>query len=228
MSSHGGRILSTQRSEYHKLISLLIAKHPYLSFLTDFMDHQRGNQETCCSAVLEFGDDKVVQVKIEGIKDLSTYLTSPASLDCSRQMFILEDLSVDFINLLGPYLQIDPTLFVSHLRDTHWKEDTGRGLPQGLPSFQDQRSFLTIKYYEPRIFEIESIENLRAYGAPVNVKRQVTFCDHKVGLVRQQVSFWSRAKANGGWDGKKPNPVSFYTLLIPVAFSTPPTRFTAA
>jgi hypothetical protein len=132
---------------------------------------------------------------------------------CQHRLFLVEDLDTEYVEILGSYLNVDGTVFASQIRDAHYSGGANGHVPR-LPSFHNPHHSFTLRYYESRYFNIQSLSD---YGTDLvtaaNVRRQITFKigsyhfgkpgepKGHVGQIRRNTSFWSRKEEDGSWNG---------------------------
>jgi hypothetical protein len=147
---------------------------------------------------------------VSSLSKLRLYLTTHHR--SRNRLFLLEDLSLDIIELLGSHLNIDGTVFAHHIRDAHYSSGLWNGHVPKLPSENDPGKGFTLRYYEARWFDDP---DMPAFSSSVqtlgNVSRQITFGkplwnEHKaqeghVGHVKRNTSFWSQSDDEGVWNG---------------------------
>ncbi|KAI1265120.1 hypothetical protein F5Y18DRAFT_58933 [Xylariaceae sp. FL1019] len=171
-------------------------------------------------AFVDFSDpENVSQKTCENELDLSSVLAQRARYedgDKLNQLYVVEDLSSKVMELLGAALDIDPFFFRSHLEDHTWFNITDDWIE--MPELESQaykRSFVTIKYMQPRFFEDASVSQAaKDQAGKWNVLRRIDFegqvksgrnawwenSPHEVGLLRRKVSIWS-SKQGDKWTG---------------------------
>jgi hypothetical protein len=210
---------------YLSLVNLLSHRYPTLCYLNSFIKKQRSSSThhhpVSCS-VLEFYEDSVNHIEFTSYSDrtqtgytrLAKYLSSKPSTPV-RRLYMLEDLSEPYIELLGASLGVDAQVFAAQIHDTHWSGSNKSGHPPKLPSLNDPEKTFTVRYYEPRFFEYPNIEDSSISVRTVaNVARNITFLkgvskwNRKgpskglVGAIRRNASFWCRSEEDGGWNGR--------------------------
>lgn len=126
-----------------------------------------------------------------------------------KTIFILEDLSTEWIIYLGELLSIDPYFFANHLRHEEFGHLEKYSHPHMLPSCRKLRKFTFLNYFEPVVLD-EVIENLTEGELEINCHRVVRFRtvedDRKkktVAFVLRYVSLWIRKYGNGCWAGER-------------------------
>ncbi|KUI67413.1 hypothetical protein VM1G_03137 [Cytospora mali] len=218
---------------YLRHIENLSKQWPRLAYLADFMRAgtvpKRANgllaqeilerQNKVKVALLDFSDpDNITQKTCENGVDLASLLAQHRleSLNKLNRVFIVEDLSRTVIEQLGAALDIDPSFFRAHLEDHTWFniKDDWVEMPE-LESQAHKRSFVTIRYMQPRFFENSTVSQAaKEQAGKWNVLRRIDFqgqvksgqnawwedSPHEVGLVRRKVSIWS-CKQGNNWTG---------------------------
>ncbi|KAH7411532.1 hypothetical protein BKA64DRAFT_383004 [Cadophora sp. MPI-SDFR-AT-0126] len=208
-----------QKQTYLQLCTALTHRYPVLNYLNAFVSKksQPGPLYPVRTAVLEFYAHSVVRIDFDSSDGVSAYSKLSAYLtslhQCKNRLFLLEDLSPEFIELLGGYLNIDGTVFAHQIRDAHYSGGPWNGHPPQLPSeIGSPQGGFTLRYYEPRYLDDP---DLPAFSSAVqtlgNVARPVTFGkptwneqknqEGHVGHVRHNTSFWSTEDGEGGWNG---------------------------
>lgn len=212
---------------YWDLVIKHRARNRALSWLDNFF--RRREEYTAQLAVLEFYRDKVQPRKFTDDSVLEKYWqdihrgnasndTNTIREECNGRLYILEDLSSAYISALGKHFNLDPMLFVRHGFTPAYsltnQKDLRRQPPwmlQPLFSAQVESGALTMLYYEVRelgnIEKEELMDRKIRWETCANVVRTIVQIDRdreeKPGLVRRNVTFWSRqGEGSGPWDGK--------------------------
>ena len=122
------------------------------------------------------------------------------------RVFILEDLSPDFVELLGLSLRIDPSFFAKHLRDVPPEKHPhySNGPFATLQKDADPSHEFSLLYTELVSFNDSSL--LRHTGklyCESNIPKRITtpgglkdFYDG-IGLIKRRTSFWSKDSSAG-------------------------------
>ena len=164
--------------------------------------------------MLEFGAGSVGRFDFGNAESLKRYFSGTAGNACKHRLYLLEDLSRPFVEVIGAHFWMDPFLFAAHENSTHW---TGTkldyALPRRLPSLQNLDPSFTLRYYEV----VKSLGNNSEkvdWKTVSNVHRKIELGDLNHSLekhqnpdsmnyvVRRNASFWSRERKDGGWDGQ--------------------------
>jgi hypothetical protein len=167
-------------------------------------------------AALEFdGAQNAHRVDFNNAERLGKYLQARDGRDvCSRRLFILEGLDPDFVQVLGGYFAVDPSIVLVQERYPRLKvwdrNPDGIVDPSVLPSDVQSNAHFIISYPELRFFgdELKSDRTVcRVTGRPI-LSIGFEGGPDPVGTVCRRCAFWSR-KTDTGWEGK-----SFFHFLI--------------
>jgi hypothetical protein len=221
-----------------------VKKHlPHNQALSRLVDFLQSSQKYTPPrlAVLEFFSDRVQLHPHEfSVSSLNKYWqdnhsgnasnnTNTTGGECKGRLYILEDLSSDYISALSSHFDLDPMLFVRHLftpvysqTDENELERQPPWMLQSLFSTQAESEAQTLLYYEIRELggierEELSIKEFR-WETCANVARRVVQIDRdresKPRLVRRNLTFWSRRnEGSGPWDGKLRTRLAAYPPL---------------
>lgn len=211
-----GQAYIAQKSSYLDLVKALIWRYPTLRYLNFFI--KKPAIYPVRVSVLEFGSGQVTRVDFdgnEGYEKLQKYLASSSDDGPRKRLYLVEDLSPQFIELLGSYLHIDGTVFASQIRDSHYSGKPWNGHAPKLPSFQDPEKSFTLRYYESRYFDDPAMPEFSSSVATTgNIRRAVTFGkranniarnedpEGHVGHIRRNTSFWASVDKDGNWNGE--------------------------
>lgn len=211
---------------YLSLVRELSHRYPTLSYLTSFIQKQRSNYShdhhpVGCS-VLEFHESGVKHIELNSYSTgtdiqctkLAQYLSSQPASPTGR-LYMLEDLSEPYIELLRSYLGVNALVFAAQIHGGHWVEDDRMGHPPKLLSFSDPEKSFTLRYYETRVFGRPS-SNPAPFMVRTasNMSRNITFQnevtkgdrnnmwhDGPVATIHRNASFWCRSEQDGSWNG---------------------------
>lgn len=211
---------------YLALVKEMTRRYPSLGHLVSFIEKQREHESsthypTACS-VLEFHETGVKKISFSSFtsgidsqgRRLHDYLTS-SSVPPLGRLYMLEDLSVPYIELFGSYLGVDAQVFASQIQDGHWADDDISGNAPQLLSGRDHETSFTVRYYETRVLDppprdpSPSMVRTRAnVSRNIVYQREVTkgdrnhaWYDGPVATILRNASFWCRREANGSWNG---------------------------
>lgn len=144
----------------------------------------------------------------ENCQELSSHLAQATNQASGhRRVYILENLSLEYIVAFGSHFLIDPSLFVNQRRTVNWEGQPGEGNVPKLLSCTNREKSFSLRYSELLDFEnVSSVNEMEDIAAG----RRVGFTNldgkvNSVGIARRKISFWSRDTKNNGWDGKQPS-----------------------
>jgi len=137
-----------------------------------------------------------------------------SSLDRQR-IYLVENLSLPYIALLGSHFNIDPNVFATQIRSAHWEGKPTENNTPKLPSCREPAKWFTLRYNEVRMFT-DDISSLKLVAD--NSARRVTSSKlykanfAHVGVIRHCGSFWCRETHGRGWDGIIPVKMTCLTV----------------
>ena len=162
-------------------------------------------------AVLKFEEKQTpTRTDINFSQDLQNFLQETSNATDSgtaRRLYLVEAWDPEIIGVLGEHFQINPTLLVRQYRSGMWEKIHEAGNTPCLPSTFDTKQSFSITYYEPRFFLPRTAElQGSAWRAAENFRHislsRILGDFDGVGIVHRKVSYWSRRKVSGGWDGE--------------------------
>jgi hypothetical protein len=186
-------------------------RYPALKQLIDF-----AKTPTCYETrltVLEFRPTTVSEREISNVQELEGYWAGQADKEneCKGRLYLLEDLSVPYIEALGGHFNIDPSFFARHLYLPFWSKDEADQMLQRLPPRLISTNHLNPASYSLRYYELRSVltpigrKNCRRMTCS-NVKRRVLRLEaeheSKFELILRNASFWIPRPGSTCWNGK--------------------------
>lgn len=178
------------------------------------------DREMSRAAVIEYHDSSSSQKRFMNSKNLSGYfedepITKPSMP--RRRLFLLEDLSRDYINILGSQLRIPPSFF-----GAHWADPTHPNFNYWNPFCRYAEENFVIRYASTQPVRIDASIDVHGfiYQFDANVNRHVQCYDPRGPIVDQPksyhaLSFWSSGERDdGSWDCKHTGNSSDYLLLM--------------
>lgn len=185
---------------YWDTLTALRSRYPAINSLQNGVRHwhpQRGR-----ASVLEFYPGEVRSRDFEDVQDLQHYFHHVPHSRCENRLYLLEDLTLDYIEAFGSQFWIDPYLFAAQSWAYHWAGNQYASMPRRLPSEQDPKRLFTLRYFEVRRFRHAQIINYEKVKTDSNMHRfieQDMLDPHPDGafFCRKNVSFWSERKGNG-------------------------------
>ncbi|KAK4942844.1 hypothetical protein LTR10_017420 [Elasticomyces elasticus] len=192
-------------------------RFPYLYFLEKARREWQDDAGSCKATVLELHGDHFSRSDVRRPGELKDHLEARSRQDqpdekkageeapaCKHRIYIIQDLSNAFLEILGSHFQIDPYVFASQAWVHHWSSHRSDfGMPQRLPSLHSRTIHSTLRYYELNyLHEETAIGRTHApdskYKLKSNLLRRVErqSSEDRPGLtvffVRRNVSFWAR------------------------------------
>jgi hypothetical protein len=199
---------------YLDLIKRLSEKgHPDLKYLWSELSRQNGtlHAERSRAVVLEYSTtgEPSQQAPFTTSKDLEAYLIAPSSKS-SNHLYILEDISANYVEAFGSQFLVQPSFWAEHLRTPDKETSKTAGIVSTLPSVRSLHTSLSLMYPEYTIIddpEKPRIRNSTGLFADCNLYRKIGLNRqgefyNGVAIVNRRASFWSREKPDGSWDGK--------------------------
>lgn len=106
---------------YESLVRDLVPQYPNFHYLAHYMRRQRerGFAESGRAAVLEFNDNQDqphVEIMTSSAR-LRQYLEIPRK-QFTKRLFLLEDVTTNFVEAVGTALLVDPYFFAAHTQMT--------------------------------------------------------------------------------------------------------------
>ena len=149
--------------------------------------------------VLEFFQDKVVSKGLETAEKLSVYLEELPNSACKHHLYLVEDFSLDVMEVLGSHFRIDPYIFAAQSSVTYWAGfPRGVGLPRKLFSMQgptQQFTQFTLRYLEFNVLDENQQYNIYSVYIDVNLSRLILFdklFSDGLFFVRRDASYWTQ------------------------------------
>lgn len=145
---------------------------------------------------------------------MEKYLYNTTTTSCSR-LYILEDISSNYVAAFGSHFHIEPSFWARHLRTPNRETSKATGSVSHLPSIRRLESSISLIYPEcniiddsdQRFAEDSRIRSSAEYlFADCNMYRKIAmirsgeFYDG-IGVVTRRASVWSQSNADGTWDG---------------------------
>ncbi|KAL6713409.1 hypothetical protein ACLMJK_008874 [Lecanora helva] len=196
---------------YIEAIESSCSRYPDLVKLSRFFQHPRWpGLPPGRAAVLEFRGGSVTRFDFQSAEKLNTYFSGIVGDSCDCRLYLLEDLSKQFVEAFGAHFWMDPFLFAAHENSTHWTATKfDYALPRRLPSSDKLDPSFTLRYYEVvkllgSEMEKESLKTVSNVHRKIELGDLSHSFDHhsqpKTYVVRRNASFWSRDREDGGWD----------------------------
>ena len=168
------------------------------------------HQTSCRVAMVEFPSTHNSETSLRRFEDfpsLCSHLheSNAAKVSSCRRVYVMENLSDNYVELLGSHFAIDPFVFACQIQRSNWEGETRYGNTPKLLSCRDPSKTFSIWYNEVRVFDHPK-DGLRdcISGRGISFAKLGHGYWHlnKVGVIRRVASFWSRGTENGGWEGQ--------------------------
>ncbi|KFX93732.1 hypothetical protein V490_04723 [Pseudogymnoascus sp. VKM F-3557] len=188
---------------------LCVSGHTELRYLRNELRRAQGTShaERSRASVLELSAAQPLQKPFHSSIDLENYLSKSAN-EPQNRLYILEDISTNYVEAFGSHFSIEPSFWARHLRTTNWETSKNASKVTALPSLRNGGHVWSLVYLEATYLEGPSFGKFycpTSLFADTNLYRQITmikpgrFYDG-VATVCRRASFWSRTKSDGGWD----------------------------
>jgi hypothetical protein len=183
-------------------------------FVKSLKEQRPDRYELGRAAVLEFKKgQRAVATHFEGSEDLQTYLDDPTrhrpcpEQGSRRRLWLLEDISKSYIEILGSRLRIPPSFFAAH-----WADPSGADFNERDSFVSNPRQRFLLKFPRFHRMSIDGVNRNRKDPIIImncNVERYLFFSDDEDTTYENPlfarsyhiVSFWSTETGGGSWDG---------------------------
>lgn len=186
---------------YTDYIQALCTRNPSLRNLYSFLANPRARKHGCLATALDFreGTSTPTSRRIPDMNYLSHEFAKKIDLDQREEkaigdslqgrILIIEDLTVDIIQLVGSELDIDPLFLANHLHVVH-RTGMRHQTPDDatLPSRLSQTDYVNISYHQP-----VTCDKAFPYGdkftVDASINRKLVFLRAtSIGLAQHRVS----------------------------------------
>ncbi|RDW65615.1 hypothetical protein BP5796_10307 [Coleophoma crateriformis] len=182
--------------------------HSELGYLDAELRRQNGtvHAERSRAAVVEFTSPGVATQPqlFQNSKNLTSYLAG-AQQASSSHLYIVEDISANYVEAFGSQFAMDPTFWAAHLRTTNWESNQAPGNVSCLPSIKRQGESYSLLYSDQLFLQGPMFSTELPLFADCNVYRKINLFQEGmfydgIGSVTRRASYWTRAKPDGCWD----------------------------
>lgn len=192
--------------------------HPDLKYLWSELHWQNGWLHAERSRAVVFGYSTTSaapeQVLFPASTDLEKYWSDPSHTS-GNHLYILEDISANYVEAFGSHFSLEPSYWARHLRTADRETSKTAGIVSDLPSIRTSDNSFSLMYTEHTVIDdpVEKftdeprIRSAKSLFADCNLYRKISlirpgeFYDG-ISTVNRQASFWSRVNPTGNWDGK--------------------------
>jgi len=199
-----------RRHSYWTLINTTLY-HQFPRFVTNLRNQSAKQRELGRALVLEYKEgEKAIAIHFKGSEHLQRYINDRPRLKASheqgirRRLWVLEDISRNYVEVLGSGLRIPPSFFAAH-----WADPIGADFNE-RPSFisNPRRGFL-LKWPQFHRVSIGRPAGDLTCAMTCNVERHLFFSDqdgttyenHLFARMYHNLSYWSTEFPGGSWDG---------------------------
>lgn len=158
-------------------------------------------------AVLEYSGRNSVRSRLfSSSEDLENYMTHRTS-EAMGRLYIVEDIAANYVEILGAHFSVDPSIFARQLRTATWESSSTASSAPRLPSTVAHETTFSLRYPEIIKFSNPSIREPQYLFCYCNLYRKIDIVRSEpfydgVGTINRRISFWSKKRENGAWDGK--------------------------
>ncbi|RDW59922.1 hypothetical protein BP6252_13009 [Coleophoma cylindrospora] len=179
-----------------------------LGYLNAELRRQNGtvHAERSRAAVVEFTSPSVAtQPRLfQTSKELTSYLAE-ANKSSYSHLYIVEDISANYVEAFGSHFAIDPTFWAEHLRTTSWESNQAPGNVSWLPSIKNQGESYSLLYSDQLFLQGPKFSTKLPLFADCNIYRKINLFQEGmfydgIGSVPRRASYWTRVRS-GGPDG---------------------------
>lgn len=195
------------RREYLDLIN---SELPWLfpEFVQNLQSQSPHEREMSRAAVIEYSDDCGPSITVfKNSKALQHHLETSAIQETpKKRLFLLEDLSLNYVTSLGSELRIPPSFF-----GAHWGDPARPTFNYRNPFRAYSQDLFLIRYASTEPVRVDASPGLQntIYRCNSNVNRHIHCYDTKSPVIDQPkcyhtLSHWtSGVMEDGSWDGNK-------------------------
>lgn len=124
-----------------------------------------------------------------------------------RRIYLLEGLDPNYVDALGSYFWMDPSVFVQHERNAAWNAQSSRADDRDvtpLPSLRNAETYWRLRYREVRQFGIDAPDWRTTCAVTGSHLAGIGFDWRLDGLValERKCSYWFQENGHDSWDGK--------------------------
>jgi hypothetical protein len=185
---------------YHRHVLAACQRSPSLQNLCDFLGSSDPIvSQQCRIASLEVSPNSSFSCRDLDDQGLATLLQDPypENSNFAGRILVVEDLSVDIIEMLGSSLQIDPSFFAVQLHNLRCEVSPKK--PFSLTKV-GQEDYIHGRYYHP--FHCEKVPHVGKFCMKTAVRRKVVITATNnacIGWIQGRVSTLRRVKQGLSW-----------------------------
>lgn len=212
----------THQSETHHVPNASPTGLSYRTFLQGLINSRYPNlinlerglfkyKRNCRVRLIEIPRPGGIDHEFKSPEELCDHLGKPEPTPPAPRcrIYIVENLTLEYVAAFGFHLSVDPTVFASQIRTAAWEGQPDENNTPKLLFCKDPDQSFTIRYGELRLFN-DHIAGLRLTDNKAGRRIATTnpvddlFTFFHVGLVRRAISFWCQESYPGCWDGNCP------------------------
>jgi hypothetical protein len=196
--------------QYRDYVAALCHRNPSLLTLRNFLSNPKARHHGCRMAALDFrkGQSKPSMHRVADIDCLQSELLGKLGREYDHQyplqgrILVMEDLTVDVIELLGAGLDIDPLFFAMHLHTVH-RTGMRHQMPDEatLPSRLRSNDYINISYHRPVTCENVDFSGGKWIRDAAVDRKVVLLRSTTIALASHCASVIKVKRSNGFWIG---------------------------
>ena len=201
---------------YPHYIRSLCVRNPSLSNLHSTLANPNARRDGCHIVALDFraGIAKPTTRSIASVGSLPAEFTRGAEAGTENtlqgRILIIENLTVEVINILGVRLEVDPLFLATHLHTVR-RSGMRHQTPDDatLPSRLHQSNCISISYHQPVTCN-EDFPSGAKFTLDAAIDRKLVFLrSTSIGLAQHRASIMKICREDGFWLGTLPFPSNF-------------------
>jgi hypothetical protein len=200
-----------RRRGYYALINNTLYRQ-FPRFVNNLRNQSVEQSELGRAMVFEFKEgERAFATNFNGSVDLQQYLDDHhhqapfCEQKIRRRLWVLEDLSRNYIEVLGSGLRIPPSFFAAQ-----WADPIGADFNERDTFVSNSRRSFLLKWPQFYRATIDGPAGGVTCAMTCNVERHLSFCDQEnvtyenpfFARSYHNISYWSTEYSGGSWDGK--------------------------
>ncbi|KNG45541.1 magnesium and cobalt transport protein [Stemphylium lycopersici] len=171
------------REAYHELIDLQL-RSLYPDFFRNLYVQTPKERERGRVAVIEYQDDEIPDPEVfKNSQDVKTHFDNPIAANQSgprKRLFVLEDLSLSYVEALGSRLRIPPSFFAAH-----WADPATPAFNQRNPLRRYAKGSFVIRYPSTQPLRVDADPDVHGhvFRCDFNLERHIYCYDPKALLI---------------------------------------------
>jgi hypothetical protein len=211
------------REAYLALISSQLC-WSFPEFVRNVQSQSPTERETGRVAVIEYqSKDKQTVEVFKSSKDLQYYFDDTAAATPRQRLLVLEDLSRNYLEILGSQLRIPPRFF-----GAHWSDPSTPTFNHRDPFRRYAEDGFVVRYPSTQPVRVDALSEVHGhvFQYNANVNRHLHCYDPEGPIIDQPksyhtLSFWtSGVRTDDSWDCEYCNNVSISALIVSTSSCT--------